>query len=167
MQKDLKVISKAKELSAVIFEITERSPKKYRFTLVSRMQNISLDIIAELYEANDTYIDMKIISDMTKTIDHVKNIKEFASEEERIHYQNKLFELKLTKAMKLEEKVTQRLNHSYGALTGVKKLDYLTVLSAQMQCITPKQQERLAKLIYELKALIGGFIKSDKQRYNY
>ena len=70
MQKDLKVISKAKELSAVIFEITERSPKKFRFTLVSRMQNISLDIIAELYEANDTYIDMKIISDMTKTIEH-------------------------------------------------------------------------------------------------
>ena len=56
MRQDLNVISMAKELSALIFEITEHSPKKYRFILVTRMQNASLTIITELYAANDSWI---------------------------------------------------------------------------------------------------------------
>lgn len=167
MKNELKVIAKAKELSKVVFEITESSPKKFRFTLVTRMQNISLEIISELYAANDTYVNAKILDDMDKSIAHAKNQKDFSSEEERMHYQNKLFELKLTKALTTEEKIKERVNHSYLALTKIKELDWLTNLSADMQCITLKQQERLAGLIYETRALIGGFIKSDKQRFGY
>ncbi|MDO5396374.1 MAG: four helix bundle protein [bacterium] len=167
MRNDLNVIKKSKDLSGMIFEITERSPKKFRFTLVSKMQNLSLEVISELYMANDTFVDMKIISDMNKTIDFTKNIKSFKSEEERIYYRNKIFELKMTRAVKTEERVSRRLEHSYAALTKIKELDWLITLSAQMQCITTKQQERLAMLVYEVRSLIGGFIKSDKRRFNY
>ncbi|MGN0181887.1 MAG: hypothetical protein ACI4DP_05690 [Candidatus Ornithomonoglobus sp.] len=167
MGKDLKVLAKAKELAALIFEITDKSPKKFRFTIVSRMQNLSLEIISGLYMANDTFIDMTIISDMSKTIDYTKNIKNFAGEEERIYYKNKIFELKMVRALKMEEKIEKRLNHSYSAFTKLKELDWLITLSAQMQCITSKQQERIASVLYDVRRLTAGFIKSDKRRFNY
>ena len=49
---DLYVITKVKELTKYIITITEKSPKKYRFTLVARMQNYCLDIIENLFLAN-------------------------------------------------------------------------------------------------------------------
>ncbi len=53
---ELTVITRAKELCEYILTVTDKSPKKFRFTLVSRMQNYSLSIIEELYRANDVYI---------------------------------------------------------------------------------------------------------------
>lgn len=53
---ELFVITKAKELCNYIFEITEKSPKKYRFTLISRMQNLALNTLEYLYRANDVYV---------------------------------------------------------------------------------------------------------------
>ncbi len=54
MQKksDLFVITKAKDLAKYIITVTEKSPKKFRFTLVVRMQNMILDILENLYLAN-------------------------------------------------------------------------------------------------------------------
>jgi hypothetical protein len=52
---ELTVITKAKTLCGYILTVTEKSPKRFRFTLVSRMQNLSLDIIEQLYRANETY----------------------------------------------------------------------------------------------------------------
>ena len=49
---ELTVITRAKELCQYILVVTDRSPKKFRFTLVSRMQNYALDIIENLYLAN-------------------------------------------------------------------------------------------------------------------
>ena len=52
---DLKVIIKAKELSVHTFKLTSninRYPKKYRHSLVDKMQNKSLDIYTTLFEAN-------------------------------------------------------------------------------------------------------------------
>ena len=52
---DLKVIVKAKELAVHTFKLTsntERYPKKYRHSLVDRMQLKSLDIYETLMEAN-------------------------------------------------------------------------------------------------------------------
>lgn len=46
------VITKAKDLAKYIITITEKSPKKFRFTLVTRLQNYSLDAIENLYLAN-------------------------------------------------------------------------------------------------------------------
>lgn len=58
---DLKVILKAKELAEHTLRITSncnRYPKKYRFSLVDKMQNKSLEIYEYLYEANRT--DLKL-----------------------------------------------------------------------------------------------------------
>lgn len=50
------VITKAKDLCSYVFVITDKSPKKFRFTFVSRMQNLSLDIVEYLFRANDVYV---------------------------------------------------------------------------------------------------------------
>ena len=54
---ELKVILKAKDLAEHTLRITSncnRYPKKYRFSLVDKMQNKSLDIYESLTEANRT-----------------------------------------------------------------------------------------------------------------
>lgn len=56
-EKELKVIIKAKELAKHTFVLTSntnRYPKKYRHSLVDRMQLKSIDIYTELFEANRT-----------------------------------------------------------------------------------------------------------------
>lgn len=167
LKDDLIAIKKAKELSAVIFEITERSPKKFRFTLVSRMQNLSLDIVSELYNANDVFIGGKLFSDMERSANSAKIKNNAASAEERLFYKYKLYDLRLTEALKTDERITKRLDYSYSAMTKTKQLDFLVLLAAQTGCVTRKQEERLAKLLYEVRSLIGAFIKSDKKRFNY
>lgn len=54
-ENDLKVIVKAKDLTLHTFKLTSncnRYPKKYRHSLVDRMQNKSMDIYETLLEAN-------------------------------------------------------------------------------------------------------------------
>lgn len=56
---ELRVILKAKDLAEHTLRITSncnRYPKKYRFSLVDKMQNKSLEIYENLYEANRTDI---------------------------------------------------------------------------------------------------------------
>lgn len=53
---ELFVITKAKELLNYVLVVTDKSPKKFRFTLVSRLQNLSLNVMEALIRANDTYI---------------------------------------------------------------------------------------------------------------
>lgn len=61
MQKksELFVITKTKDLAKYIFTITEKSPKKYRFSLVVRLQNYVLDVIENIYTANSSN-DVKV-----------------------------------------------------------------------------------------------------------
>ena len=61
-ESELTVITRAKELSIYILTVTDKSPKKFRFTLVSRLQGYSLDIIENLYMANQIRL-VKSISD--------------------------------------------------------------------------------------------------------
>lgn len=54
-EKELQVIVKAKELALHTMKLTSncnRYPKKYRHSLVDKMQNKCLDIYTTLYEAN-------------------------------------------------------------------------------------------------------------------
>lgn len=54
---ELNVILKAKDLAEHTLRVTSncnRYPKKYRFSLVDKMQNKSLEIYEYLYEANRT-----------------------------------------------------------------------------------------------------------------
>ena len=53
---ELTVITKSKDLCSYVITITQKSPKQFRFTFVSRMQNLSLDVIEYLYIANDTFV---------------------------------------------------------------------------------------------------------------
>lgn len=57
MAEELRVVLKAKELAKHTLIITSncnRYPKKYRFSLVDKMQNKALEIYEHLYEANRT-----------------------------------------------------------------------------------------------------------------
>ena len=52
---ELAVITRAKDICSYIFVITQKSPKHFRFSLVTRLHNIALDIIEDLYLANENY----------------------------------------------------------------------------------------------------------------
>lgn len=55
-QSELTVITKAKDLCSYIMTVTQKSPKQFRFTFTSRIQNLTLDIIEKLYRANDIFV---------------------------------------------------------------------------------------------------------------
>ncbi|MGL6201573.1 MAG: four helix bundle protein [Lachnospiraceae bacterium] len=55
-QSDLMVITRAKDLCSYILTITDKSPKKFRFTLTSRLQNCALNIIEFLLTANEVRV---------------------------------------------------------------------------------------------------------------
>lgn len=55
-ESELHVIMRAKDLCSYVIQITEKSPKKYRFTFTSRMQNLCMEIIEDIYLANETFI---------------------------------------------------------------------------------------------------------------
>ena len=52
----LTVIAKAKDLCGYMMTVTEKSPKRFRFTFVTRMYNLALDVIEYLYRANDLHV---------------------------------------------------------------------------------------------------------------
>ena len=52
---ELQVITFAKKLCGYVMTITLKSPKQFRFSLIGRLQGYSLDVVENLYEANDIY----------------------------------------------------------------------------------------------------------------
>ena len=55
-QSELQVITYAKNLLSYVMTVTQKSPKQFRFSLIGRLQGYVLDIVEELYYANDIYI---------------------------------------------------------------------------------------------------------------
>ena len=55
-QSELQVITFAKNLCSYVMTITQKSPKQFRFSLIGRIQGYVLDIVEELYYANDIYV---------------------------------------------------------------------------------------------------------------
>jgi hypothetical protein len=53
---EMMVILKAKELCSYIMTVTMKSPKQFRFTFVTRLQNLALDVVEKLYYANEIFI---------------------------------------------------------------------------------------------------------------
>ena len=68
-QSELTVITKAKDLCSYIMTVTQKSPKQFRFTFTSRMQNLSLDVIEFLYRANDTFVTKENASSREKRLE--------------------------------------------------------------------------------------------------
>ena len=50
---DLIVITKAKNLFSYVFQITKNSPKKFRQTFVTKLQTLAMQVIENLYRANE------------------------------------------------------------------------------------------------------------------
>jgi len=55
-QSEPSVITKAKDLCSYILKVTEKSPKRFRFTLTTKLQNYALNIIENLYRANEVFL---------------------------------------------------------------------------------------------------------------
>ncbi len=73
-ESELSVIVKAKDLGSYLFTVMEKSPKKFRFTFVSRIQNLSLDIVENLYRANFVYVkDKEDLIHITQRKDYQRN----------------------------------------------------------------------------------------------
>jgi hypothetical protein len=53
---DLLVIQVAKELCLYVVEVTQKSPKQFRFTFTTRLQGMALDILELVFLANGLYI---------------------------------------------------------------------------------------------------------------
>ena len=51
---ELAVITHTKNLLEYIFQVTQKSKLIYRYTYVSRMQNLIMEVVELLYLANDT-----------------------------------------------------------------------------------------------------------------
>lgn len=53
---ELTVVTRAKDLCSYIMTVTQKCPKNYRYTYVSRLQNLAMDVIENIFRANDTFV---------------------------------------------------------------------------------------------------------------
>ena len=56
---ELTVITKAKNLCSYVLTVTDKSPKKFRFILVAKLQNNALDALESLFLANEIFVGDK------------------------------------------------------------------------------------------------------------
>lgn len=68
-QSELTVIIKAKDLCSYIMTVTQKSPKQFRFTFTSRLQNLSLNVVENLYRANDTFVSKENAASREKRLE--------------------------------------------------------------------------------------------------
>lgn len=122
-QSELTVVTKAKDLCSYVMTVTQKSPKQFRFTFISRLQNLSLSVIENLLRANDVFV--------SKTDVH--------SQRERLSYQR-------------------------SAMTDLKLLGYIALLSMEQSCILPKQYEQISRRITDCQNLLGAWMNSDRRR---
>lgn len=54
--KELSVVLKAKELCKYVNQITKKISKEHRFTYTVRLRDLAMDVIEELYMANEVYV---------------------------------------------------------------------------------------------------------------
>ena len=66
---ELSVITQAKDLCSYVMTVTQKSPKQYRFTFTSRLQNLSLDVVEKLYRANEIFLSADDPSSVRKRLD--------------------------------------------------------------------------------------------------
>ena len=100
--------------------VTQKSPKQFRFTFVSRLQNLALSAIENLFRANDVFVSRSDIY----------------SQKERLSYQR-------------------------SAMTDLKLLGYIALLSMEQGCILPKQYEQISRKIADCQNLLGAWMNSD------
>lgn len=62
-QSELTVITKAKDLCSYVMTVTQKSPKHFHYIFVSKLQNLALGVIENLFRANDVYPEGGIARD--------------------------------------------------------------------------------------------------------
>lgn len=122
-QSELTVITKAKDLCSYIMTVTQKSPKHFRYTFVSRLQNLALSVIENLFRANDVFVSKQ----------------DLQSHRERLNFQR-------------------------SAMTDLKLLGYMALLSMEQKCILPKQYEQIARQVSDCQNLLGAWMNSDRKR---
>jgi hypothetical protein len=53
---ELTVVIKAKDLCAYFMDVTQKSPKQFRFSYVGRMQDLSLDIVEQIRQKGGVFL---------------------------------------------------------------------------------------------------------------
>lgn len=124
-QTELTVITKAKDLCSYIMTITQKSPKHFRYTFVSRLQNLSLGVVENLLRANDVFVAKG----------------DSAALKERLRFQRE-------------------------AMTDLKVLAYMAMLSMEQKCILHRQYELIARQVYECQNLLGAWMTGDRKRFS-
>ena len=66
---ELQVVTVAQNLCRYVLMVTNKSPKSFRFTLVSRLQNLSLNIIENIYRANEIFLNIGNKENTQKRLD--------------------------------------------------------------------------------------------------
>lgn len=122
-QSELTVITKAKDLCSYIMTVTQKSPKHFRYTFVSKIQNLALSVIENIYRANDVFVSKQ----------------DLRSQKERLKYQR-------------------------AAMTDLKLLGYISLISMEQKCILPKQYEQIARQVSDCQNLLGAWMNSDRKR---
>ena len=77
-QSELMVITKAKELCSYVLIISDKSPKKFRFTLSSRLQNYSISIVEQLLYANEVRMMVRNTQLLEKRLEKRRNFQQQA-----------------------------------------------------------------------------------------
>ena len=67
---ELMVITKAKDIVNYSFAIAENAPKKFRFTLITRMHNTALDVLESLILANEILLSDPAERKTRKNLQH-------------------------------------------------------------------------------------------------
>ena len=66
---ELTVVLRAKDLCAYVVTVTQKSPKQFRFTFVSRMQNLAMEAVENMYRANEVFIGAGRAAQAEKRLD--------------------------------------------------------------------------------------------------
>ena len=69
-QSELTIITKAKDLCSYVMTVTQKSPKHFRYTFVSKLQNLSLGIIENLFRANDVFVSVSDVASQKERLDY-------------------------------------------------------------------------------------------------
>ena len=77
-QSELTVITKAKELCSYVLTVSDKSPKKFRFTLSGRLQNYSISIVEQLLFANEVRMAVRDGPLLEKRLETRRNFQQQA-----------------------------------------------------------------------------------------
>lgn len=163
------VLTKAKVLITTTFQYTENWPKLDRFTLKDRVRVAALEIYENLVLANETFVDFKLLEDLSKSIKHYEQKKKELSFDNPLYQslEQKLTSLRLTAATQLGDRVSKRRDFQGLVFARLSIMDFYIQLAFERKLITSEKEERWCHALTDVRNLLGAWIRADRKRYNY